>query len=149
MWLAWPIWVQVDMPPVMSFLCSVHQMAVSSNFLNNCGIDWLSSKQGLSAVSHKTATGYSTCNRFHFLCAFVAAAQQLPAVSFFFSNKYLLLYTIEAMLDACSLVLVQIEVVCLLSWFRQHWNFWFTYRVSCERDPCAHVPVGDWKYLYF
>lgn len=96
----------MDMLHVMSFQCAVHQMAVSSNFLN--GIDWLSSKQGLSAVRHKPAAGYSTWSKFHFLCAFVAEAQQLPAVSFLLFYKYLLLYIIEARLDVCSLVLVQI-----------------------------------------
>lgn len=98
----------MDMLHVMSFQCAIHQMAVSSNFLNMCGIDCLFSKQGLSAVRHKPAAGYSTWSKFHFLCTFVAEAQQLPAVSFLLFYKYLLLYIIEAMLDVCSLVLVQI-----------------------------------------
>lgn len=52
------------------------------NFLSRCGIDWLSFKQALSAVSHKTAAGKSAWSKFHLLCDFLAAAQQLPGVSF-------------------------------------------------------------------
>lgn len=86
--MVWMTWVNVGMLHVMSFLSTVHQMAVSNNFLNSCSVDWLSSKQGLSAVIHKTAAGYSILRTFHFLCAFATATQHLHAVSFLLSYEY-------------------------------------------------------------
>lgn len=46
------------------------QLSVTEGFPDHCSMEWLSSKQGVSAIIPQTAAGYSILSKFPFLCAY-------------------------------------------------------------------------------